>query len=127
MVIWITLKLGRLAQFAGGNGVHPSSYWLSHTQPVAGLFFLIGTGLYVFYLQRPELLSGVSGDVVFPHFISTQLPVGVGGLVVAAIVTALMDSNLNSMATLTLCDIYKPYLRPSANEKESLLVLKLST
>jgi solute:Na+ symporter, SSS family len=83
--------------------------------------------LYVFYSQHPGMLDGATGDLVFPHFIATQLPVGLGGLVVAAIVAASMDSNLNSMATLTLCDIYQPYLRPSAGERESLLVLKLST
>jgi SSS family solute:Na+ symporter len=105
------------------------SVWITTAMyvPVAGVFFLIGTGLFVFYSQRPELLGGAIGDKVFPHFIATQLPAGVSGLVVAAIVAASMDSNLNSMATLTLCDIYKPYLRPQASEWESLLVLKLST
>jgi len=31
------------------------------------------------------------------------------------------------MATLTLCDLYKRYLRPSAGERESMHVLRLST
>jgi SSS family solute:Na+ symporter len=38
-----------------------------------------------------------------------------------------MDSNLNSMATLTLCDIYQRYLRPRATSRESMIVLYLST
>jgi len=37
-----------------------------------------------------------------------------------------MDSNLTSMATLTLVDLYRRYLRPLAGERESLLVLRLS-
>jgi SSS family solute:Na+ symporter len=49
------------------------------------------------------------------------------GLVIAAIFAAAMDSSLNSMATLTLCDLYKRYLRPSAGERESLRVLHVST
>jgi len=96
--------------------------------PVAAVFFFIGTGLFVFYGQRPELLaSGMKADDVFPHFIATQLPVGAAGLVVAAIFAASMDSNLSSMATLTLCDLYQRYLRPQAGEREAMRVLHLST
>jgi SSS family solute:Na+ symporter len=104
--------------------------------PVAPVFFFIGTSLFVFYGMRlfgmygatPEMLAaGLSADDVFPRFIATQLPVGFAGLVVAAIFAASMDSNLNSMATLTLCDLYKPYLRPQAGERESLLVLRIAT
>jgi SSS family solute:Na+ symporter len=38
-----------------------------------------------------------------------------------------MDSNFNSMATLTFCDIYQRYVRPHAGESESMLVLRLAT
>jgi SSS family solute:Na+ symporter len=96
--------------------------------PVAAVFFFIGTALFVFYRARPELLGSVTAaDRVFPHFIATQLPVGVAGIVVAAIFAASMDSNLNSMATLTLCDIYQRYLRPKATGREAMRVLYLST
>lgn len=96
--------------------------------PVAAVFFFIGTALFVFYSGRSELLAAdLKPDAVFPHFISTQLPIGCAGLVVAAIFAASMDSNLNSMATLTLCDVYKRYLRPNAGERESMRVLRIST
>lgn len=96
--------------------------------PVAAVFFFIGTSLFVFYGSRPELAAEfVGADKAFPHFISTQLPAGAAGLVVAAIFAASMDSNLNSMATLTLRDLYQRYLRPGATERESLVVLRLST
>ncbi len=106
------------------------SVWLTALLyvPVAPIFFFIGTGLFVFYQQQPELLgSAMKADAVFPHFIVKQLPLGFAGLVVAAIFAASMDANLNSMATLTLCDLYKPYLRPTAGERESLRVLHAST
>lgn len=105
------------------------SIWLTTALyvPMAGIFFLIGTGLWVFYHSRPELLGSVGADHVFPHFIATQLPAGVGGLVVAAIFAASMDSNLNSMATLTLCDIYRPYINPAADERQSQRVLYATT
>src|SRR5690606_17173660 len=38
-----------------------------------------------------------------------------------------MDPSLNSMATLTLCGIYKRHLRPRAGERESMWVVRLST
>jgi SSS family solute:Na+ symporter len=96
--------------------------------PVAAIFFFVGTALFVFYGERPELLGAVTkADKVFPHFIATQLPAGIAGLVVAALFASSMDANLNNMATLTLCDIYKRYFRPQAGERESLLVLRTST
>jgi SSS family solute:Na+ symporter len=96
--------------------------------PVAAIFFFIGTGLFVFHILRPELLGGVtSADNVFPHFIATQLPLGAAGLVVAGIFAASMDANLNSMATLTFCDIYQRYFRPTSSARESMLVLYLAT
>jgi len=96
--------------------------------PVAAIFFFIGTSLFVYYQQRPELISSLTkGDAVLPHFIATQLPMGLAGLVVAAICAASMDPNLNSMATLTYLDIYKRYFRPHASERESLVVLRTAT
>ena len=96
--------------------------------PVAALFFFIGTSLSVFYRQQPDLLGSITkSDLVFPHFIANELPAGLTGVVVAAIFAASMDSSLNSMATLTLCDVYRRYLRPNAGERESMRVLHLST
>jgi SSS family solute:Na+ symporter len=106
------------------------SIWITAIlyMPVAAIFFFIGTGLYAFYRLRPELLGDVTApDKIFPHFISTQLPWGAAGLVVAAIFAASMDSNLNSMATLTYCDIYQRYFRPQATPRESMVVLYVST
>lgn len=49
--------------------------------PIAVIFFMIGTALYVFFKQQPELLSvGMSNtDSIFPHFIMCRLPVGIAG------------------------------------------------
>jgi solute:Na+ symporter, SSS family len=99
------------------------SIWITAIlyMPVAAIFFFVGTGLYVLYgADQPP-------DKVFPMFIATQLPVGTAGLVVAAIFAASMDSNLNSMATLTYCDIYQRYFRPQAGSRESMVVLYLAT
>lgn len=96
--------------------------------PIGAAFFFIGTALFVFYKVQPGLLpAGTVADAVFPHYISTQLPAGLAGLVIAGLCAAAMDSNLNCMATLFLKDIYGRYFRPKVSEKESMRVLYGST
>ncbi|CAA9392130.1 MAG: Predicted sialic acid transporter, partial [uncultured Phycisphaerae bacterium] len=100
--------------------------------PTAALFFFIGTALWALHGARPELFpaaldAAAKPDAVFPAFIAGQLPVGLAGLVVASIFAASMDSSLSSMATLTLCDVYKRYVRPHAGERESIAVLRGAT
>ncbi|TFH02137.1 MAG: sodium:solute symporter [Calditrichales bacterium] len=87
--------------------------------PVSAMFLFIGTALFAFYTVNPDqlpiLLQGeMMGDKIFPHFIVTQLPVGLRGILIAAIVAAAMssiDSSLNTVSTLTLLDFYKRYWR----------------
>lgn len=102
--------------------------------PISALLFLLGTALFAFYSASPELLPESTGalkpDTVFPHFIVTELPPGVTGLLIASVFAAAMssvDSSLNCSATLVLCDVYKRYLRPQATERESMIVLYGST
>jgi solute:Na+ symporter, SSS family len=106
------------------------SIWIAGLlyMPVAFFFFFMGTALFAFYQVAPDRLpAGIAPDAVFPHFITRELAVGLSGLVIAAIFAASMDSNLNSMATLTLVDGYKRYARPTAGDRESLYVLWTST
>lgn len=102
--------------------------------PVSLLFFMIGTGLFVYYQQFPDLLpaefheAGMS-DSIFPYFIVHGLPVGITGLLVAAIFAAGMSTistSLNSGATVILNDFYKRYSK-NVNEKNSVKVLYLAT
>lgn len=107
--------------------------------PVSAFFFFIGTALYAFYKVRPELLTDAeivkqvgagNGDSVFPFFIVHQLPAGVTGLLIAAIVAAAMSTvstSLNGTATLTLTDFYTRFFNPQASEKKKMFVLYFST
>ncbi|MBM3874630.1 MAG: hypothetical protein FJ382_13035 [Verrucomicrobia bacterium] len=108
------------------------------TRPAQGdeaLFLFIGTALFAYYTARPALLpAGITlageSDKVFPHFINAGLPVGVTGLVIAAIFAAAQStlaSSINCAATLTLCDLYRRYLRPEADARESMRVLRMAT
>jgi SSS family solute:Na+ symporter len=107
------------------------SVWLGSLLylPISGVFLFIGTGLFAFYSARPGLLPesvAARPDDVFPHFIVNQLPVGLTGVVIAAIAAAAQStiaSSINCSATLLLCDIYRRYIRPLATERESMRVL----
>ncbi len=67
---------------------------------ISVVFYLIGTGLYTFFKSRPDELSYAlsNGDAIFPFFMMSQMPVGVAGLLIAAIFAATMStiaSNIN--------------------------------
>ncbi len=100
--------------------------------PLTAIFLYIGTTLFSFY-SAPEHVLGeavTKGDQVFPYFIANELPVGLKGLIIAAILAASMstiDSALNCSATVIFVDYYKRYFRPNASEKKSVNVLRLTT
>ena len=101
--------------------------------PVSAIFFFIGTGLFV-VLQRQPDAAGVAADQAFPQYISTRLPAGAAGLLIAALFAAAMssiDTSLNSSATVVLSDLYRTYIRPAPGpdgaEAEDLRVLRRAT
>ncbi len=80
------------------------------------LFIMVIPGV-VATLILPPLENG---DQVFPALVSELLPVGLRGLVLAALVAALMssiDSTLNSAAALLTLDFIKP-LRPELTPRQ---------
>jgi solute:Na+ symporter, SSS family len=69
-------------------------------------------------------------NYITPTFILTQLPVGLVGLLMLAIIMAATDTiagELNSLSTATVMDFYKRWLRPVAEDAHYLLVSKLAT
>ena len=67
---------------------------------------------------------------MFPQFVVTQLPMGLAGLVVAAILAASManlSAAFNSLASSSVVDFYKPFLRPDADESHYLRVSRVLT
>lgn len=94
--------------------------------PVSLLFFFIGSALYAYYQSQPDLLpNDLPADQVFPHFIVSQLPTGMTGLLIAAIFAAGMSTvstSINSTATVILNDYFKKS-NPNLDDKASLKVL----
>jgi len=96
--------------------------------PVWTLFMLIGTCTWAFYRLTGETLPSyvTKGDQVFPRFLSSHLPPGVSGLVMAALVGAAMcalSSDLNAFAAVGVQDIYR-LLRPESSDRHRLRVAK---
>ncbi len=91
------------------------------------LFLLIGVGLYVFYGFHPTVFT--SADRIFPTFIVHEMPVGVAGLLVAAILAAAMSNlsaALNSLSSTTVVDFYMHW-RPAADDRERMMISRSST
>lgn len=89
------------------------------TVPVWSLFMFIGTALFVYYTQQP-LPDDVGPNSVFPYFIMTQLPVGVVGFILAAMISAAicsLSADLNSLAAVGIEDYYKKLRRDKVDNE----------
>ncbi len=83
------------------------------------------------------LVKDATGDAswtdvnyVFPTFVVRHMPIGLVGLIIAAIFAAAMSSiaaELNALATATVIDVYKRLLRPVATDAHYLVVSKWAT
>ncbi len=76
---------------------------------IATVFYFIGTGLYVFYqVQGNALPPAAQQDQIFASWIAFELPVGITGLLLAAIYAAAqstLSTGLNSVAASWTMDI----------------------
>lgn len=95
-----TTDIKELNKMTYGNGIL--------SMGVATAFYLIGTCLFVFYTQNPELVQTVEQDQIFASYIAYELPVGITGILLAAIYAAAqstLSTGLNSVATSWTLDI----------------------
>jgi SSS family transporter len=94
------------------------------------LFLLVGVVLFAFYKHFPPPNPFARADQIFPTFVVTQLPRGLAGLLIAAIIAAAManlSAAFNSLASSSVVDFYKPFVRPNAGEKHYLAVSRAVT
>lgn len=123
------------------------SIWLCvwYYVPVSALFFFIGSCLYAYYNIFPALLQPLIqkvaldkqiaignihiadyADSIFPYFIKTEIPTGLLGLLVAAILSAGMSAvsnGINSAATVLVKDIFPKGIQ---NRFSELQIIKAS-
>ncbi len=73
--------------------------------------------------------GGINYDKAYPWLISQFIPVGLKGLVLAALTAAIVSSlasMLNSTSTIFTMDIFKPYINRNASEKQLVKVGRLT-
>ncbi len=89
--------------------------------PTWTMFFFIGTALFVFFQVNPDPAAAqLQPDQMLPYFVFTHVPVGLAGLIIAAVLAAAMsalDSGVNSIATVTVVDVLKPYLAKERSDR----------
>ena len=79
-----------------------------------------------------EVTGEPSRDVnyIIPRFVLGELPIGLAGLFIAAIIAAAMSSissELNSLSTTSIIDFYRRWFRPEADDAHYLAVSKWAT
>jgi SSS family transporter len=96
--------------------------------PINLLLFGLGTALYLYYRMHPvELNPVMKTDGIYPLFAAQHLPVGVSGLVIAALLAASMStisSAICSVANLGIDDFYRRF-KSEVNESFALLLARV--
>ena len=95
------------------------------------VFIFVMPGLICLALINKGILPDTLDDTAktYAFLVANILPVGVKGIVVAAMLAALMSTisgALNSIATVFCYDIYKP-LRPQSSDRQLVIVGRIAT
>lgn len=94
--------------------------------PIWSFFMFLGTALWVYYQHFPtesttQMLNGqMAADQVLPFFILDKLPMGIAGLVIAAVMAAAMsslDSSINAVSTVLVTDVVKRHLKKDESDE----------
>jgi solute:Na+ symporter, SSS family len=91
------------------------------------LFLIVGVMLWAFY-RAPSAHFGTA-DRIYPTFIVSQMPHGISGLLIAAILAAAMSNlsaALNSLSSSTIMDFILR-LRPQTDERARMRFSRLAT
>jgi solute:Na+ symporter, SSS family len=85
--------------------------------------------LYVFYRHLGNPIAVTRSDRIFPTFIVTEMPHGISGLLIAAILAAAMSNlsaALNSLSSSSIVDFYLRH-RPNATEQQRMFISRGAT
>jgi SSS family solute:Na+ symporter len=104
--------------------------------PIWTFFMFLGTAFYSFFMVNPSpealaILTGADNhkaEEILPFFATQFLPVGISGLVMAAVIAAAMsslDSSINAIATVTTIDFYKRHWKKDMSDKHYLVAARV--
>ena len=94
--------------------------------------YLVGMALLGFFQVNPDALPGdmslkADADNLFPRYVAFELPIGVSGLVVAAMFAAAMssiDSGVNSITAVVTTDFFDRLRKRPTSESANLRAVK---
>ncbi|MGH9448956.1 MAG: sodium:solute symporter [Terriglobia bacterium] len=89
------------------------------------LFLVIGVVLFTYYHHFSPSIHFKRPDQIYPFFVIHSLPVGLAGLLVAAMIAAGManlSAALNALSSTSVMDFYRPWIRPGRPEKHYMQV-----
>lgn len=103
-----------MQRFLSTSSLKRAGYALGSSMVVATalgfLLFFVGTALFTFYAMHPERGGvGFDSNRIFAKFIAEEMPSGLVGLMVGAVLAASMSTIsavLNSLATVSIADLY---------------------
>jgi len=81
-------------------------------------------------VARETGITGADTNYIFLTFVTRYMPVGLVGLLIAAIFAAAMSTisaEINSLATVTVIDVYKRFIHGGAGDRHYLLVSRAAT
>ncbi|WP_157151293.1 sodium:solute symporter [Brachyspira sp. SAP_772] len=93
------------------------------------IFVGMGSALYIYFHFKTPLPETVNGNAILPYFVVNALPVGISGLVIAAIFAAAqstVSSSLNSVSTCMTADILE-YFKSGMEDKSKLKFARASS
>lgn len=119
-----------LAARSNKDAIRASFIGVLLSVPVWALFMFIGTALFGYYQLNPEtvLPADIKPDAVFPQFIMQELPVGVSGLVISALIAAAissLDSDVNCLSAIFTEDFYGR-LKKNVTDQQKLVFGKVT-
>jgi Na+/proline symporter len=93
--------------------------------------YLAGVALFAFYKDHPGRQAGLANpDAIMPFFAVHELPAGISGLIIAAILgasMAVMSAGINSLTTATTVDFYERFFRPGQDAQRLTRVGRIGT
>lgn len=98
--------------------------------PIATSFLLVGILLWVYYHVNSSLTLPPVENEIFAHYIVTQMPIGVRGIIVAGVFATMMGSTsaaLNALATSFTKDFYLPYFARDKAAESAIWAARLAT
>lgn len=78
----------------------------------------------------PGAKSVADVNYIIPHFVLTELPIGLTGIFIAAVIAAAMSAvagELASLSSTTVIDLYRRWVRPEADDAHFLKVSRAAT